>query len=99
RGCGPEGPRGSAPTRADLMAAVEGRLVAGDEELLAREAEALIVGGMTMDHILDRLVDGGVVIVPGDRSEVVLAMVAAHASDNFPSLAGLILNGGFLPSE
>ena len=95
----PDVPLLSAPTVADLMAAVEGRLVAGDEELLDREAEALIVGGMTMDHILDRLVDGGVVIVPGDRSEVVLAMVAAHASDNFPSLAGMILNGGFLPSE
>src|SRR5690606_29627822 len=47
----------------------------------------------------DPLVDGGVVLVPGGRSEDVLAMVAAHASDNFPSLAGMILNGGFLPSE
>jgi phosphate acetyltransferase len=95
----PDVPLLSAPTVADLMHAVDGELVAGDAELLDREAEALIVGGMTMDHILDRLVDGGVVIVPGDRSEVVLAMVAAHASDNFPSLAGMILNGGFLPSE
>lgn len=95
----PDVPLLSAPTVADLMHAVEGELVAGDAELLDREAEGLIVGGMTMDHILDRLVDGGVVIVPGDRSEVVLAMVAAHASDNFPSLAGMILNGGFLPSE
>ncbi|WP_156252245.1 phosphate acetyltransferase [Pseudactinotalea terrae] len=95
----PDVPLLSAPTVADLMHAVDGELVAGDAELLDREAEGLIVGGMTMDHILDRLVDGGVVIVPGDRSEVVLAMVAAHASDNFPSLAGMILNGGFLPSE
>ncbi|GAB2615737.1 phosphate acetyltransferase [Pseudactinotalea suaedae] len=95
----PDVPLLSAPTVHDLMTAVEGHLVAGDAELLEREAEGLIVGGMTMDHILDRLVDGGVVIVPGDRSEVVLAMVAAHASDSFPSLAGMILNGGFLPSE
>lgn len=95
----PDVPLLSAPSLTDLMAAVDGRLVAGEPELLDREAESTIVGGMTMDHILDRLVDGAVVIVPGDRSEVVLAMVAAHASESFPSLAGLILNGGFLPSE
>ncbi|WP_420113200.1 phosphate acetyltransferase [Pseudactinotalea sp.] len=95
----PDVPLLSAPTLANLMEAVDGRLVAGDAELLDREAETLIVGGMTMDHILDRLADGGVVIVPGDRSEVVLAIVAAHASESFPSLAGMILNGGFLPSD
>ncbi len=95
----PDIPLLSAPTVADLMRAVDGRLVAGDVELLEREAESMIVGGMTMEHILDRLSDGAVVIVPGDRSEVVMALVAAHASESFPSLAGLVLNGGFLPSE
>ncbi|TDT34068.1 phosphate acetyltransferase [Naumannella halotolerans] len=94
----PDVPLLSAPTLANLQTAVDGRLVAGDVELLEREAESTIVGGMTMDHILDRLVDGAVVVVPGDRSDVVLAVVAAHASENFPSLAGLILNGGFEPS-
>jgi phosphate acetyltransferase len=95
----PDVPLLSAPTVGDLMAAVDGRQLAGDPELLAREAEVTMVGGMTMEHILDRLSDGAVVIVPGDRSEVVLAMIAAHASDSFPSLSGLILNGGFVPSE
>ncbi|MFV0425827.1 MAG: phosphate acetyltransferase [Beutenbergiaceae bacterium] len=94
----PDIPVLSAPTVADLINAVDGTLIAGDPELLAREAEDFIVGGMTMDHILDRLHDGAVVIVPGDRSEAVLAVVAAHASENLPSLAGLILNGGFVPS-
>ncbi|WP_020579082.1 phosphate acetyltransferase [Actinopolymorpha alba] len=95
----PNVPLLSAPTVADLMSAIGGRIVAGDPDLLGREAETTLVGGMTMDHILDRLTDGAVVIVPGDRSEVVLAMVAAHASESFPSLSGLILNGGFVPSE
>ena len=95
----PNVPLLSAPTMADLMSAIGGRVVAGDPDLLTREAETTLVGGMTMDHILDRLTDGAVVIVPGDRSEVVLAMAAAHASESFPSLSGLILNGGYVPSE
>lgn len=94
----PNVPLLSAPTLADLMAAVGGRLVAGDAELLDREVEATLVGAMTVDHLLDRLTDGAAVIVPGDRSDVVLAVLAAHASESFPSLAGLILSGGFMPS-
>ncbi|CAM3692360.1 phosphate acetyltransferase [Occultella aeris] len=95
----PDVPLLSAPSVRDLLIAVEGTLAAGDDELLDREAEELIVGGMTMEHILDRITDGAVVIVPGDRSEVVLAMVAAHAAESFPSLAGLILNGGYEPTS
>src|SRR5699024_12574344 len=76
----PDVPLLSAPSIRQLMHAVDGRLLGGDEELLDREAEDVIVGGMTMDHIIDRLTDGAVVIVPGDRSEAVLAVVAAHAA-------------------
>ena len=95
----PDVPLLSAPSVRELMVAVEGTLTGGDDELLDREAEEVIVGGMTMEHILDALTDGAVVIVPGDRSEVVLAMVAAHAAESFPSLSGLILNGGFTPTD
>lgn len=95
----PDVPLLSAPSIRQLMHAVDGHLIAGDEELLDREAEGVIVGAMTMDHIIDRLTDGAVVIVPGDRSEAVLAVVAAHAADSYPSLAAVILNGGYLPSD
>ena len=33
-------------------------------------------------------------ITAGDRSDVVLAVVSAHAAEGFPSLSCLILNGG-----
>lgn len=89
----------SAPTMRDLMESVDGELIAGDPELLDREAVNNVVGGMTMEHILDYLTEGSVVIVPGDRSDAILAVVAAHAAEGFPSLAGLVLNGGFTPTE
>ncbi len=95
----PDVPLLSAPSVRELMTAVEGHLIGGDEELLDREVEHVIVGGMTMDHIIDRLTDGSVVVVPGDRSDVVLAVAAAHAAESHPSMAALILNGGYLPSE
>ena len=33
-------------------------------------------------------------ITPGDRSDVVLAVVSAHAAEGFPSLSAIVLNGG-----
>lgn len=93
----PEVPVLFAPTMAELCTAVEGTVYAGDPELLAREATSVMVGGMTAEHILERITEGQVVIVPADRSDALLALVAAHEAEGFPSLAGIILNGGLDP--
>jgi phosphate acetyltransferase len=53
------------------------------------------VAAMSMENVLPRLTEGAVVVVPGDRSDVLVATVLAHASETFPSLAGIVLNGGF----
>ena len=94
----PAQPLLTSPTMGELMEAVDGELYSGDPALLDREAMAVMVGGMTGDRILERLVDGMVVIVPADRTDAVLAILAAHAAEGFPSLAGMILNGGVKPN-
>ena len=96
----PETPLLRAPTVRDLMAACDGTLVHGDPASLDRECLGMVVGAMTMPHVLDRLIDGGVVIVPGDRDDVVLGTLLAHRSNTFPALSGIVLNGGFpLPPQ
>ena len=89
----------TAPTMGELMGAVDGTLYSGDPALLDREVMAVMVGGMTGDLILERLVDGMVVIVPADRTDAVLAILGAHAAEGFPSLAGMIWNGGVRPND
>ncbi len=91
----PEEPLLVAPSVAELCAAVGGTQIKGDPELLGREALGIVVAGMTAEHVLERLVEGAVVVTPGDRSDVVLAVMSAHAAEGFPSLSGVILNGGF----
>ncbi len=96
----PEEPVLSQPTVADLLPAVNGRLLCGDATLLGREATGILVAGMTMPNVLDRLFDGAAVVTPGDRPEVVLGVLMAHASLNFPQISAVILNGGFtLPDQ
>jgi phosphate acetyltransferase len=84
-----------APTVGTVMAACDGRLIKGDPALLHREALSVVIAGMSMENVLTRLDEGAIVVVAGDRSEVLLALLMANASGTFPSLAGVVLNGGF----
>lgn len=84
-----------APTLIDLMRTLEGSHYKGDAKLLECEVLGYVISGMSMENILIRLTKGAAVIVPGDRSEVLLAMLMAHQSETFPNLSGIIMNGGF----
>ena len=91
----PDVPLLRAPTVQDLAEACDGDLAHGDEDLLDREVMGIVVAAMTMPHVLDRMIEGGVLVVPADREEVVVGALLAHRSHTFPSLSGMILNGGF----
>ena len=84
-----------APSMRGILRSVGGELVSGDPELLTREALGVVVAGMSMVNVLPRLFEGAVVVIPADRTEVLLAVVLANASGTFPSIAGIVLNGGF----
>jgi phosphate acetyltransferase len=91
----PENPVLVAPTMRSIMEATDGELVRGDPELLSREALGVVVAAMGMNNVLSRLIEGSVVVVPADRTEVLLAVLLANESGTFPSIAGIVLNGGF----
>lgn len=90
----PEDPFLVAPSVRSLVEATEGELVDGDDALLGREALGVVVAGMSMNNVLPRLVDGAVVVVPGDRTEILLAVLMANSSGTFPSIAAVVLTGG-----
>jgi len=84
-----------SPTMSNIMTAVRGTLLRGDIELLGRDVLDVVVAAMSVEHVLTRLTEGAVVIVPGDRSEILLAVLMAHDAATFPSLSGIVVNGGF----
>ncbi|HZK04408.1 MAG TPA: phosphate acetyltransferase [Actinomycetaceae bacterium] len=91
----PEIPLLAAATVGEIKEALGAELVYGDEELMAREAEDILLTGMSVEHVLERLGESQLVITPSDRHGVLVSLLTAHAADSFPSLAGIILNGGF----
>ena len=58
------------------------------------------IGAMEPEHMLQRIGPGSLVIVPGDREDVIRAIVAAPTSTARPTAAtplGLVLTGGYRP--
>jgi len=88
-----------APSIRGIMRAVDGELLAGDPDLLTRPALGVVVAAMSIVNVLPRLYEGAVVVIPADRAEVLLATLLANASGTFPSIAGIVLNGGFELAE
>jgi phosphate acetyltransferase len=84
-----------APTLERVAASIDGRMIHGDPALMKREVLSAKVAAMNVENVISRLIEGEVVLVPSDRSEILLAVLLAHETDNFPSLAGIVLYGGF----
>ncbi len=94
----PEEPLLYAPTIGALRDAIDGEMIAGDEALLSREVRTISIAAMTVEHLLDRLEEGGLIIAPGDRADTLLAALTAHSAAGFPALSGIVVNGGFRPT-
>jgi phosphate acetyltransferase len=88
-----------APLLRTMLEHADAELIMGDEKLLDRPVRSTVVAAMTLENVLPRLTEGSLVVVPGDRSEVLLGAAIAHLSTTFPSLAGILLNGGFALAE
>src|SRR5215210_3318424 len=90
-----ENPVLSAPTFRALVEAADGELVLGSEAWMDRESLGLIVAAMSLPNVLARLSPDVTVIAPSDRSDLIPGLMLAHQSGTFPTLAGILLTGGY----
>ncbi|MFG1989110.1 phosphate acetyltransferase [Actinoplanes sp. NPDC048988] len=88
----------SAPTVAEVAAALDATVVSGGASALDRDVLDYVVGAAHVPALLDHLTDGALLITPGDRADLLVAASAAHAAGNV-TLAGLVLTLGERPDE
>jgi phosphate acetyltransferase len=91
----PENPLLRAPSFRQLTEATDARLALGNAAWMDRDSLGLVVAAMSLPNVLPRLRTDVTVIAPSDRSDLVPGLVLAHQSGTFPSLAGVILTGGY----
>lgn len=101
----------SNPTLSMLQEQMRGELLHPGPDL-ARVIEHVAIGAMQAGHVLERVGPGSLLIVPGDREDVIGTMVtatlvgapsggadAASRHRSRRTLAGIVLTGGYRPSQ
>ncbi|MBG6183477.1 phosphate acetyltransferase [Arthrobacter sp. CAN_A214] len=86
----------SQPTVSEVSAELGARQIAGSSNL-ERDVTSVRVAAMNVGNFLHLLTDGALVIVPGDRADVLVATLASSFSPEFPVPSGMILTGGLAP--
>lgn len=94
----PDDPALSAPTVAQITAALGGTVLLGDDSGLARDALNFVFGGAMLPNLLKALTPGCMVVTPGDRADLVIGSLAAHRAGT-PPIAGLLLTLDERPGE
>ncbi|WLQ07163.1 phosphate acetyltransferase [Arthrobacter oryzae] len=84
------------PTTGEVAAALGIRQVAGRQDM-ERDVRSIKVAAMSVANFLHVLDDGALVIVPGDRADVMVACLASSFSPEFPVPSAIILTGGLAP--
>jgi BioD-like phosphotransacetylase family protein len=64
----------------------------------AARVDEVVVGAMGVQNVMKHFHSGVLLITPGDREDIILA-AAASASHGGQPMAGIVLTGGFRPSE
>ena len=88
----PEAEELAHPTMADVAEALGARVVFDGS--LEREVRDVRIAAMSVEHFVEHLVDGALVIVPGDRPDILAATLASTVSPEIPAVAGVLLTGG-----
>lgn len=84
-----------APTVRAQFEAAGATLLRGADALLDHESQGVMVTGMTLPNVLERLYPDATVIMASDRIDLLPGLLLAHRSGAFPSLAGVMLVGGY----
>jgi len=87
------------PTINDVVNNLGCSLILGEHQELKRVVKQSKIAAMKLENFLEHIEDGDLVIVPGDRADIIVGSVATIDSRNYPNIAGLLLTGGISPGK
>jgi len=83
------------PTVNNIAKLLGAKQLLGSPTQLTRIVKRNKIASMHIEHLLKYIQRGDLFITASDRSDVILGIVSANYSKDFPSIAGLVLTGGF----
>jgi phosphate acetyltransferase len=85
-----------APSVREVAGQLGAKILFGRERMDCMVGSYL-VGAMHLQNLLSWLESDQLVLTPGDRADVLLGVIEADRSANYPRLAGLVLTSGIQP--
>ena len=84
---------------AEVQQALKCDLILGETKELERSIKRPKIAAMNIEHLLGRLEENDLIIVPGDRLDIILSVIHANHSKVFHSITALLLTGGLIPPK
>ena len=84
------------PTVHDVVKRLDAKVVYGHENL-ELQVERFVTAAMRIDNFLKYVCKGGLIITPGDRTDVILASIGSLQSSAYDDISGIVLTGGLMP--
>lgn len=94
----PANHRLDCPTMDEIRSALGARVLLG-HDYLGNVVEDSQVGAMQAPNFLKTVHNNTLIIVPGDRSEILMAAALANHSPSCPNISGVVLSAGLLPDR
>ncbi len=78
--------------------ALNAKRIYGDDLVLDYDINDFKIGAMSIENLLKSTNNGTLIILPGDRTDILIGLLMTLMSDNFPKIAGIILTCGLNPA-
>jgi len=87
------------PSLAQIIKILDAEIIMRNDEQLQHLVYGNKIAAMGVENYLSHINNGDLVIVPGDRIDIILASLLSFYTNNHPNIAGILLSGGIIPSK
>ena len=83
----------------DIVEGLDAKEIFASKNDYTRVVRNVKVGGLTLDNFLEHLEEDDLIVVPADRSDIILGLFGALYSGNYPSISGIVFPFGMNPHK
>ncbi|MGV2826735.1 phosphate acetyltransferase [Myxosarcina sp. GI1(2024)] len=94
----PYEPKLSSPRVREIAQQLQAEVLYGHDRLDNLVLD-YVIAAMRLENAITRLKESSLVITPGDRSDIIVGLLQAHQSVNYPHLSGILLSGDLQPDR
>lgn len=82
-----------------VITLLHAKVLIGDAQQLQHIVYGHKIASMGVENYISHIDNGDLVLVAGDRLDIILASLVSSYSKEHPNISGIILTGGIIPSE